>query len=280
MSNKKRTAASKSGAPVADDSADAMHRMGRLALESGQHDLAVEWFARAIGQKPDADYLASLGTALQRQGRHDEASKAMDKAIQLRPDDAGLWADFGVLLEAMQRPSDALLCFRHALQLDAKHLPAALRSAVLLQQSGKGEDALVHFDLCDRLRPNHAPTIASRAVVLRDLKRYEDCLAEGLRATRPFKPLINGVLRAVEREGAPALGPEAWAPDWLLARWRAAVGRAEREAATRTQAAVAAWVRALDLTARVGRLPAPAAGARRPLRNSGGASSVTRVPHA
>jgi len=47
-----------------------------------------------------------------------------------------------------------------------------------------------------------------------------------------------------------------------LARWRAAVARAEREAAARTQAAVAAWVRGLDLAGRVGRLPGPAAGAR------------------
>ncbi len=49
-------------------------------------------------------------------------------------------------------------------------------------------------------------------------------LADGARVGRPFKALINAVLRRVEREGAPALGPEAWAPDWLLARWRAAYG--------------------------------------------------------
>jgi 16S rRNA (cytosine967-C5)-methyltransferase len=51
-------------------------------------------------------------------------------------------------------------------------------------------------------------------------------LADASLAARPFKPLINGVLRRIEREGAPALGPDAWAPDWLLARWRAAHGEA------------------------------------------------------
>ncbi len=55
-------------------------------------------------------------------------------------------------------------------------------------------------------------------------------LADASGTARPFKPLINGVLRRVEREGAPALGPEAWAPDWLLARWRAAYGDAAAEA--------------------------------------------------
>lgn len=43
-------------------------------------------------------------------------------------------------------------------------------------------------------------------------------------ALRPFKPLINGVLRTALREGAPAPDPEANAPAWLFARWSAAYG--------------------------------------------------------
>ncbi len=42
--------------------------------------------------------------------------------------------------------------------------------------------------------------------------------------TRPFKGLINAVLRGLLREGAPATGPEALAPPWLFARWQAAFG--------------------------------------------------------
>ena len=43
-------------------------------------------------------------------------------------------------------------------------------------------------------------------------------------ATRPFKALINGVLRTALREGPPADDPEANAPPWLFARWRQAYG--------------------------------------------------------
>ena len=71
-------------------------------------------------------------------------------------------------------------------------------------------------------------------------------LADAAQATRPFKPLINGVLRRVGREGAPDLPPEAWAPDWLLARWRAAYG----EAAALAIAALIPEEPATDLTAR------------------------------
>jgi tetratricopeptide (TPR) repeat protein len=213
MNRRDRRAARQSGAEPADDSADAFHRMGQLAFETGQHDLAVEWFARAIKQDPRPDYLASLGAALQRQGRHDEAAKALDKAVQLRPADAGLWATFGAVLEEMQRSSDALLCFQHALQLDPNHFVAAFRSAVLLQQAGRPEEALVQFELCERLRPHDAATIASRALVLRDLKRYEDYLAEGRRAHAldPDSPEIcNNVADALV-----ALGRFEEALEWL-----------------------------------------------------------------
>ena len=59
-------------------------------------------------------------------------------------------------------------------------------------------------------------------------------LAERDNATRPYKGLLNGVLRGLARDGAPDVPPEANTPDWLLQRWRAAYGedRATALAAT------------------------------------------------
>ena len=54
--------------------------------------------------------------------------------------------------------------------------------------------------------------------------------------TRPFKGLINAVLRGLIRDGTPQTSIEALAPPWLLARWRAAFGE---EAALRIAAAIA-----------------------------------------
>lgn len=168
---------------AADSShADSLHLMGLLSLHTKQYDASVEWLARAIGQAPKPEYISSLGTALQRQGRHEEALKAFDKAVQLRPDDAVHWTNLGVVLEELKRPSDAVLCHQHALKLDPRRLEAACRSASLLHQLGRLEEALVHFDLCDKLQPHHAPTLGSRALVLRGLKRFEEYLAGGRRA--------------------------------------------------------------------------------------------------
>ncbi|HXQ47842.1 MAG TPA: transcription antitermination factor NusB, partial [Caulobacteraceae bacterium] len=71
-------------------------------------------------------------------------------------------------------------------------------------------------------------------------------LADEKRPTRPFKGLINGVLRGLLREAAGEDDPETLAPPWLFARWRAAYGEAE----ARAIAGMIAQEPATDLTPR------------------------------
>jgi len=162
--------------------ADSLHLMGRISLEAGQHDHAVEWIAGAIRLDPKVDYLASLGTALHRQGRHDEAVNALDKAVQLKPEDAGLWTALGAMLEEVKRPSDAVLCFEHALKLDPRQLEAAWRSGLLLQRLGRLDEALRRLDVCEAMRPQDAVVTSARSLVLRDLKRFDEYLATAQKA--------------------------------------------------------------------------------------------------
>jgi tetratricopeptide (TPR) repeat protein len=90
------------------DHADSLHLMGLLSFPQGLYDHAVEWIARAIRRHPKPDYLSNLGTALKRQGRHEEALQVFDKAVQLAPDDARLWARLGDALAEASRPVDAI----------------------------------------------------------------------------------------------------------------------------------------------------------------------------
>ncbi len=49
-------------------------------------------------------------------------------------------------------------------------------------------------------------------------------LAASRKETRPFKGLVNAILRGLARDGAPEIKPEALCPDWLYARWKSAWG--------------------------------------------------------
>jgi tetratricopeptide (TPR) repeat protein len=155
---------------------ETLQLMGLLSHRAGQYDLAVEWMTRAIRSDPKPQYLGNLGTMLLRQERYEEALKAFDKAIQLKPEDAELWKNLGNALLKFDRPDDALLTFQHVLKLNPHHRDAAHKSGHLLYNQKRFEEALKHFDLCDELQPNDAPTLQMRAVLLLGLKRLEEGL--------------------------------------------------------------------------------------------------------
>ena len=162
--------------------ADTLHLLGLLSARAQDDDHAVEWITRAIRQDPKPEYLASLGTTLQQQGRLEEALQVFDKAAQLRPDDGELWISLGKILEELNRPDEALLSFQHVLELDPRHWEAANRAGILLHGLGRVEEALSCFNLCDRIQPNHVPTLYTRGRTLMDLGRFEEALADNRRA--------------------------------------------------------------------------------------------------
>ena len=162
--------------------ADALHLMGMIALQNKQYDHALEWMARAVAQEPRPDYLAGLGAILSRQGRHEEALKAFDKAVQLKPDEAALWKQLGDTLLELRRYDHALLSFQHVLKLDPRHQDAAYKCGVLLHDAGRFEEAVTHLNICDDLLPNHAPTLQARARALLGLRKLEQALSDNLRA--------------------------------------------------------------------------------------------------
>ena len=162
--------------------ADTLHLMGLLCLDAKQHDHALEWISRAIRQDPKPEYLASLGTTLQRQGQREDALKAFDKAVQLRPDVAELWKNLGNVLVDLERPNDALLSFQHALTLAPGLWRASNQCAVLLYNAGRFEEAITHLDRCLEQQPHHVPSLQLRALSLKGLKRYDEALAQNHQA--------------------------------------------------------------------------------------------------
>ena len=195
------------------DYPDALYLMGVLSLHAGQYDRAVEQTARAIKQSPQPEYLATLGIALQRLGRRDEALKAFDKALQFKPDDAELWRCLGNVLIELERAIEAVLSFQHVLRLKPRDWDAANKSGRLLYQLQQWAGALLQFNLCDELQPDHAPTLTIRALCQRHLRRFEDYLAD-LRRAHALDPAdaetCNNIGDALQ-----SLGREDEAPQWL-----------------------------------------------------------------
>jgi tetratricopeptide (TPR) repeat protein len=160
------------------DHADALHLMGLLSLQAQHYDHAVEWISRAIRQNPKHEYLLSLAATLRHQGRIEEARQVLEKALQLKPADAGLWKTLGDILIDLKRLTDALSSFQQALKLKPEYWDAANECGIILHALGRFEEALSYFNLCDTLQPNRLRTLHMRAICLCSLKGLEASLPE------------------------------------------------------------------------------------------------------
>jgi tetratricopeptide (TPR) repeat protein len=167
---------------AAPDHPELLHLMALVCFNAREFDHAVEWASHAIRGEPKPAYLSTLGIALLNLERHDEALKVLDAAVQLAPDDAGLWSTLGEALIVAGRTSDALPCLQRALEIDPSHHGAAFKCGVILHQQRRLEEALATFNLCDRLRPEQAPTLHMRALVLHSLQRFAEAVADDRRA--------------------------------------------------------------------------------------------------
>jgi tetratricopeptide (TPR) repeat protein len=171
------------------DHADSLHLMGAIAFQRRQYDIAVEWIAKAIRQTPAPEYLSSLGTALQHQGRREEALKAYDKALLLKPNEPELWKNLANVLIDLDRLGEAELALQRALKLNPRYPDATYIYGTLLFNSGRLDEAVDYLTLSvdyladsNELQPSRAATLRSRALALHRLKRFDEALSDNMQA--------------------------------------------------------------------------------------------------
>jgi len=164
------------------DDPETLHLMAVVSVAASQLEHAVEWASRAIRRDPQPTYLATLGMALLKASRLDEALRVLDKAVHLKPDDAELWRQMGDALIQARRNGEALLCLRRAFELDPRNADAAYKVGHILHGMGQFAESCAYLNQSAELQPDHVPTLQTRALVLNGLGRIEEATADCRRA--------------------------------------------------------------------------------------------------
>jgi len=157
---------------------DALHLLGLCKAQSGQMGEAYRLLASAVkinAQAPDA--WVNLANVLHALKRDDEALTALDKALALRPGDAGALNNRGNALLALGRTREALATFNEALARNPRHGDALLNRGTARATLGQAADALADFDAVLALAPGHPGALYNRGNALSDLSRYAEALA-------------------------------------------------------------------------------------------------------
>lgn len=153
--------------------------LGNALKALGQLDGAIERFRNALTLAPAfplAHY--NLGNAYALAGRHEDAADAFQKSLRLQPDNASSHNNLGNALHALGRHEEAIASFQRALELQPGHAGAHNNLGMALNALGKADEAIVQFSAAIAAQPRFVAAHFNLANTLDATGQHEQALSE------------------------------------------------------------------------------------------------------
>jgi tetratricopeptide (TPR) repeat protein len=190
------------------ENADALHLLGVVHHQQGDHARAVEEIGRAVVLRPSVPgFHANLAEAYRALGQFDRAAGCCRTALRLSPDYPEAHCNLGLALQGLGRHAEAADQFRRALELRPDYATAHSNLGVTLRELGRHEEAFTHFSKAVELDPTSPMARTNLGQMLVDRGRAEEGLAhcqEAVRLKPDLAPLhhnLGNALRALDRFG-------------------------------------------------------------------------------
>ncbi|MGC1522897.1 MAG: tetratricopeptide repeat protein, partial [Steroidobacteraceae bacterium] len=169
---------------LAPKDARAHNTLGVALERAGRLQDALHCFEQALAfDQNNAEAHHNRGLILAVLGRHAEALASIERALALQPQQAAAHTNRGTQLLALERPAEALASFDRALGIQPGAATPRHNRGLALMSLERHAEALASFDLALELAPGHAPTHLWRAKALIALSRPEEALASLNRPT-------------------------------------------------------------------------------------------------
>jgi tetratricopeptide (TPR) repeat protein len=151
--------------------------MGTALQGQGKLDEAIERFKQAIALKPDYDdAYYNLGTALQAQGKLEEAADSFQKAIALKPECALVHYSLGNVFKEQRKLDKAIACQKQAIKLKPDYAMAYNNLGSLFQELGQFYEAVESYDRAIELKPDYAMAYNNLGSVLQELWQLDEAV--------------------------------------------------------------------------------------------------------
>jgi protein O-GlcNAc transferase len=178
---------------VEPDHADALHLIGLIAHQKGNHELAIECMSRAVRLKGnDATIHNNLGGAYAALNRMPEATACYRLAVQFNPIYAQVHCNLGNVLRAQGKLDEAVACCRRALALSPDLAEAHSNLGIALREQGKLDEAIACYRRALALSPDLAEAHGMLGIALRDQGKLDEAVACCRRAVE-LKPDFTNV---------------------------------------------------------------------------------------
>jgi tetratricopeptide (TPR) repeat protein len=156
----------------------ALHLLGVVAHQRGNHEAAVEHIARAIRLEGDvAGFHSNLGEAYRALRRFPEAIACQRRALELKPEMAEAHYNLGLALKEQGNLDEAVESYRRSLLLKPESAATHNNLGVALQEQGKQDEAAESFRRAVQLKPDFAEAHYNLGVVGRDQGKLDEAAA-------------------------------------------------------------------------------------------------------
>ena len=185
----------------------AHHNLAAIKARGSAADVevAVAHAMEAIRLNPtEADAHNTLGIALQRQGRLEEAGAQYSAAIGLRPGRASAYNNLGTVRQAQGRLEEAAGRYAEAVRLEPRYGEAHRNLGLVLQGLGRNEEAIAHLQEAVRLEPRSAVAHDALGTALLRQGRPDEAIAEyrtAMAADSSYAEAYNNLGFAMESTG-------------------------------------------------------------------------------
>jgi predicted O-linked N-acetylglucosamine transferase (SPINDLY family) len=157
---------------------DALHLIGVIASQTGNHEVAVEMISQAIGINPNvASYYSNRGNALKELKQLEAAVESCDMAICLNPNYVKAYFNRGNALKELRQLTAALSSYDIAICLNPDYAEAYSNRGNVLQEIKKLDLAIASFEKAIALQPNYATAYFNRGNALLELKQLDTAIA-------------------------------------------------------------------------------------------------------
>ena len=173
---------------IEPSNADALHLLGVIAYQTGNHQAAVDLIGQAIEVIPNvASYYSNRGNALQQLKQFEAALANYDQAIELKPDLPDVYSNRGVLLKELKQFDAAVASYDKAIELKPDLAEAYSNRGIALKELKKFDAAVASYDKAIELKPDYAEAYSNRGNALQELKQFDAAVISCEKAIE-FKP--------------------------------------------------------------------------------------------
>jgi len=159
--------------------------LGAVYLQLSRYEQAENCFRKVLAQQPvHAQACYGLGLAVGAQGNALEATKYLNKSLEIQPDNPDVRVRLGALQQLLGEHHAALGQYRWALKQDPDHLEAHIRSGDLALNLGDLEKSEAAYRKALKLSPGEENAAAGLAAIQLRQARYEA-------AYRTIRPLLE-----------------------------------------------------------------------------------------